>query len=98
MSPYEVQARERKASAIAMVLAAHDVNVAMTRSMPGELRELAAKKAGQKKPSETTWARVVEIMEAAELMRLTAKMQQALDTDPFAGLTEADVVGGVLCR
>lgn len=70
MSPYEVAAREKKASAIARYLIPQ---IDFTRidpagalvSLSQAYRNECARRAGQNKPSQRTWARVVELVAVA---------------------------------
>ena len=68
----EVQARERKATAIAAHLSENGVDVAAAATMLQPERDAVARRAGQRSPSEKTWALVLEKLAAKSEARLAA--------------------------
>ena len=59
----EEEARERKASAIASTLATGGLSALDVRAWTQGQRDAVAKRAGQRSPSETTWALVLSKLE-----------------------------------
>ena len=59
----ETEARERKASAIASTLAAGGLSAPDVRTWTQPQRDAVAKRAGQRRPSEKTWALVMSKLE-----------------------------------
>ena len=59
-STRETEAREKKATAIAAYLSEHGVDVAAAATMKQPERDALARRAGQRSPSEKTWAVVLE--------------------------------------
>ena len=68
----EVQARERKATAIAAHLSENGVDVAAAATMLQPERDAVARAAGQRSPSEKTWAIVMEKLSVKSEARLAA--------------------------
>lgn len=63
---YEAQARARKATLIANVLASHGATSADAAALPGHGRTMAAELAGVPAPSDATWHAVVGVLQAYE--------------------------------
>ena len=68
----EVQARERKATAIAAHLFEQGVDVAAAAMVAQPERDMVARRAGQRSPSEKTWAVVLEKLAVKTEARLAA--------------------------
>lgn len=68
----EVQARARKATLIANVLAAHGATSVDAAALPPQGRTIAAELAGVPAPSDATWHAVVGVLQAAEQGRRPA--------------------------
>ncbi len=67
VSSFEAAARTAKASKMASVLIAHGANPETAADLPMKGRMVTAELAGTRAPSETTWALVVEMVQAEAL-------------------------------
>lgn len=79
---HELFARERKAAALATVLAEAGFGVEVVAGMTGDQRALVARMADQRTPSNETWARAVELL--AHRYEVRAAFAGA---DPFEGVS-----------
>lgn len=64
MTKFEVVARNTKAAKMASVLIAHHADAETAAALPAAGRQVVAELAGCRIPSETTWALVVEMVQA----------------------------------